>query len=28
MFIIFGYAFINRSEISSVVRQECGHQAK
>ena len=28
MFIIFGYDFINRSEISSVVRQDCGHQAK
>ena len=28
MLIIFGYDFMNRSEISSVVRQECGHQAK
>jgi hypothetical protein len=26
--IIFGYAFMNRSEISSDVWQECGHQAK
>ena len=28
IFITFEYDFMNRSEILSVVRQECSHQAK